>query len=244
MAGDCIAILTPLLLHLAGSELSAVLLTLAVHLSGAGAEAAAAAAGGYTALLGNLLILPAAIWMYRRDRRRCGEQVCGAFHTAEKQKKKQKFCREKQFTEESGRRLWVSGLLCFAAGGILNVGYSAVLNAVHIQDIFSNQVQEQLLSVPWVVQVLGPGILAPVTEELIFRGLTYRRMRRVLAAVPAAVLSSLLFAVYHGNPIQMIYAFPMAIVLAVLYERGKLFVFPVLFHMGANLTAIFLNFLM
>lgn len=226
MAGNFVAILTPLLLHMGISEMAAFLLWQAVCLFGGSPETAAAVTGGYAALLGNLLVLPFAVWMYRRDMNRdtekCGD--CG------------------QPAQE--RNVFLPALLCLAGGGTLNILYSGLLNALRIQDFFSNQVQEQLLSVPWPLQLAGLGLLVPVTEELIFRGLTYRRMRRVLPALPAIVLSALLFAVYHGNPLQIIFAFPMAVVLAVLYERGKLFIFPVLFHVGANLTAVLLNFLL
>ncbi|MCD7882190.1 MAG: CPBP family intramembrane metalloprotease, partial [Lachnospiraceae bacterium] len=85
---------------------------------------------------------------------------------------------------------------------------------------------------------LGPGLFVPIAEELIFRGLVYARMRIRLQVGSAAFFSALLFALYHGNPIQAIYAFPMAIVLALLYEHGGKLIYPILFHMGANLAAI------
>ncbi|MCD7841730.1 MAG: CPBP family intramembrane metalloprotease, partial [Lachnospiraceae bacterium] len=83
-----------------------------------------------------------------------------------------------------------------------------------------------------------PGLLVPVTEELVFRGLTYRRMRTRMQTYQAVVISALLFALYHGNPIQMLYAFPMALLLALLYEKSGSLVYPILLHIGANLTAI------
>ena len=283
MAGNFVAMLTPLLLHMGISEMAAFLLWQAVCFFGGGPETAAAVTGGYAALLGNLLVLPFAVWMYRRDMNRDTEECGGRGQpaqercrrlsasglsagsaglrrrkiglrrrevwpeTQENRSKTQKGWTETQGNQRIKRRasnVFLPALLCLAAGGILNVLYSGLLNALHIQDFFSSQVQEQLLSVPWPLQLAGLGLLVPVTEELIFRGLTYRRMRRVLPALPAIVLSALLFAVYHGNPLQIIFAFPMAVVLAALYERGKLFVFPVLFHVGANLTAVFLNFLL
>ncbi len=91
------------------------------------------------------------------------------------------------------------------------------------------------------MQLLGPGLLVPLTEELIFRGLLYGRMRTRLQMKQAVLLSALLFAFYHGNPVQILYAFPMALLLAILYERGESLIYPILFHMGANLTAIFLQ---
>ena len=139
-------------------------------------------------------------------------------------------------------RLAAFGLLCFAAGGLMNLAWSGVLNLLQVTEHFSNQQQELLFAGDYLVQILGLGVVVPLSEELIFRGLTYRRMRRLFPVRTAVILSALLFAVYHGNVVQMLFAFPMAVALAMVFERGKLFAFPLLFHMGANLTAIFFNF--
>lgn len=133
-------------------------------------------------------------------------------------------------------------VFCFVSGGVLNLAWSGILNMFHINEVFSNEVQEQLLAGQIAVQLVGLGLLVPVAEELIFRALIYNRMKRVLTARQAIFFSALLFAVYHGNPVQMIFAFPMALALAWVYEHGKLFLFPVLFHTGANLTAVLMNF--
>ena len=135
----------------------------------------------------------------------------------------------------------VYGIFCFAAGGILNLLWSNVMNLVGITQVFSNQTQEQLLAAEPGIQLIGLGILVPIAEELVFRGLIYNRMKRFFPVWMAVVFSALLFAVYHGNPIQMIFALPMAAALACAYEHGKWFGFPVLFHMGSNLTAILIN---
>ena len=122
------------------------------------------------------------------------------------------------------------------------MAWSGILNLIQIGEIFSNSTQEALLASEMVLQILGLGILVPIGEELIFRGLIYNRMKQMLSVKMSIFFSSLLFALYHGNPIQMIFSFPMALALTAVYEHGKLFLFPVLFHMGANLTAVFANF--
>lgn len=218
---------TPLLLH--QTVILAVTLSCmaASNLYGLPYDAAA------VVLAGNLLVLPAAARMYRKDRSCDGmDPNAGALGEAS------------SVSGMTGKYLVLYGVFCFLAGGILNIGWSGVLELLHVQERFSNQVQVQLFASGRIVQVLCMGIIVPVVEELIFRGLTYRRMRHIFSAGLSAVLSALLFSVYHGNAVQAIFAFPMAIVLALLYERGKLFIFPVLFHMGSNLTAILLQILL
>lgn len=88
---------------------------------------------------------------------------------------------------------------------------------------------------------IGLGILVPVAEELIFRGLLYARIRRTLPVWASVLTASVIFALYHGNMIQILFAFPMAIILTLLYEKGKWISYPILFHMGVNLTTVVLG---
>ena len=81
----------------------------------------------------------------------------------------------------------------------------------------------------------------PVAEELIFRGLLYARIRRTLPVWASVLTASVIFALYHGNMIQILFAFPMAIILTLLYEKGKWISYPILFHMGVNLTTVVLG---
>ncbi len=242
-----ISLLTPVLLHQATALAAVFLFRVCADRYGLEYNATLAV------LAGNLLVLPIAARMYRRDERiACASGGGSVFEPASVQGTRSVVGKKDRasgdmagsmegLTRGAKRHMLLFGAACFIGGGALNVAWSGILNLLHIQAHFSNQTQEQLLAANLLLQIVGLGIAAPVAEELIFRGLTYRRMRRMFPVWAAVVLSALLFAVYHGNPIQMIFAFPMAVVLALVYEHGKLFIFPVLFHMGSNLTAIFLQ---
>ncbi len=87
--------------------------------------------------------------------------------------------------------------------------------------------------------LLAATVLAgPLAEEMIFRGMTYRRARYYLGTGWAMGISSLLFGLYHGNVIQFLYATGLGLLLAALYERSRSLLVPVLAHMAANLWAI------
>ena len=230
--GEILGLITPLLLHMVVSELSVILL-------GSRFDSATCTT------IAALVVIPVAFLMYRRD--------SGNFNTKAGQIRSGQMLMEHRINEkkqvsDSGkslekRKLIGFGIFCFVAGGVVNILWSGILNMLHVSEFFSNQTQEALLHSEMMVQILGLGVLVPVAEELIFRGLIYTRMKCFFSVKISVIFSAALFAIYHGNPIQMIFAFPMAVILAVVYEHGKLFVFPVIFHMGANLTAVFLNFL-
>lgn len=151
--------------------------------------------------------------------------------------------RRKGIPEQTDRkRQFGFGCFCLAAGGILNVLWSGVLNWIQISSFFSNNTQETLLEADYFLQIIGLGLMVPLAEELVFRGLVYNRMKKILSIKWSIIFSAVLFAVYHGNPIQMIFAFPMALALTAVYEYGGRFCFPVLFHIGSNLAAIVSNY--
>lgn len=182
------------------------------------------------------LVIPPVLWMYRGDEKPAVNRLKSV---AEQDTKK-----ELDDKENGGPTLtWriFMGIACFVSGGILDRVWSQVLLWLRVQDYFSNQTQEQLLASQLAVQIIGLGILVPVAEELIFRGLLYARIRRMLPVWASVLTASVIFALYHGNMIQILFAFPMAIILTLLYEKGKWISYPILFHMGVNLTTVVLG---
>lgn len=89
-------------------------------------------------------------------------------------------------------------------------------------------------------------ILAPVAEELIFRGVTLRSARRALPFWGANLLQAFLFGVYHMNMIQGCYAFCLGLVLGYICEKGGSIYFSMFLHFLFNLWGIvisqYLNF--
>lgn len=87
-------------------------------------------------------------------------------------------------------------------------------------------------------------LAAPLSEELFFRGLLYRRLRDKLSFTVSAFCSAALFGLYHGNAAQGIYGFLAGLWLAFVMEQSQSMAAPFLVHMSANLTAILLRYLM
>lgn len=79
------------------------------------------------------------------------------------------------------------------------------------------------------------GLISPITEEIVFRGLVFNRMRRYYPVTVAIIVSGMLFGAYHGNLVQGVYGTCMGILLAYTYERMRNFFVPCLFHAVANL---------
>lgn len=121
--------------------------------------------------------------------------------------------------------IFLNHLLVFI--GIPSEGYDKVKDMIFRRDLI------------W--QIAGAGCLVPLAEELVFRGLGYGRLRREMKALPAAVITAVLFGLYHGNLIQGMYAFFMGLLLALVCEAYGNLASSWLFHAAANMTAILLT---
>lgn len=94
------------------------------------------------------------------------------------------------------------------------------------------------------VQIVATCIGAPLVEELLFRGLVYKRMRTKFKVLPCMIFSSLIFGAVHGNIVQFVYAFLVGLILAFVYEKFKTLWAPIIFHAGANLLSIILTYIL
>lgn len=116
-------------------------------------------------------------------------------------------------------------------------------NLILISDMASysaafEQTSESLYSAPFAMQILCLGVLVPICEELVFRGLMFRRMRGEMSFLGAAFYSSLVFAVLHGNMVQMLYAFATGMMLAYVYEKYGSVRAPAAAHIVMNLISV------
>lgn len=85
----------------------------------------------------------------------------------------------------------------------------------------------------WLM-LLAVFFLAPIGEELLFRGLILRKSKEILPSVYAAILNGLLFGIYHGNVIQGIYAFLFGTLLSFIAMHFDSVLPGMLFHIAVN----------
>lgn len=93
-----------------------------------------------------------------------------------------------------------------------------------------------------VLLILSVVVLGPLCEEIVFRGLIYRRIRVYAGSHVGALVSSLLFGLYHGNMIQFIYAFFLGLLVCAIYEKSRNLKVCVAAHAALNLWTIVLAY--
>lgn len=91
------------------------------------------------------------------------------------------------------------------------------------------------------IQILAAAIAAPIVEELLFRGLIYKRLRYHLSSTWCILISAAVFGLIHGNIVQFVYAFLVGTLLAYVYEKFKTIWAPILMHGMANLSSVLIT---
>lgn len=78
-------------------------------------------------------------------------------------------------------------------------------------------------------------LLAPLAEEIVFRGIVYGALRESLGSFASACLCSILFGLYHDVPFQMAYTAILGFFLCLLAERYRTLTLPFFLHAFFNL---------
>lgn len=92
----------------------------------------------------------------------------------------------------------------------------------------------------WLI-ILATCVMAPIAEELLFRGCIYGKMRQGYSKFLALFVTTALFSAYHMNLTQVLYTIPFGIAAAIIYEKTKTIWTCILFHFIFNGSAFLLK---
>lgn len=100
-----------------------------------------------------------------------------------------------------------------------------------------SQLLDQISKDPSVMLVMAV-IMAPIFEEIVFRGIILKGLlNNKVSPLKAIVFSALIFGLVHGNPWQFTGAFLLGLVLGLVYYKTKSLLLPVLLHGFNNLVS-------
>ena len=164
-----------------------------------------------------LLAIPFFMWMVSRDRKK--DEEAGI-----------------KRNNKAPLKLYglVAGASVCAAIALNNV--ILVFNLSALSDSYQDAAQ-MLYSPAFLMQIVCLGIIFPIMEEYLFRGLIYSRIRKHMTVKWAIFISSLFFGMYHGNVVQAVYGMVAGMLLAFFYEKYGSMKAPILGHMLMNITS-------
>lgn len=128
----------------------------------------------------------------------------------------------------------ITCVIAFASSVGINILFILIGLTEHSESY--QKVAEQQYGVAFGTGLFLYGIISPFTEEVVFRGLIYNRMKKYYPTILSVIVSAVLFGAVHGNMIQGLYGTCMGILLAYTYERFGSFIIPCLFHAAANIS--------
>lgn len=114
----------------------------------------------------------------------------------------------------------------------LNMFIIIINNIFNIENVLNNNI---------LVMTLLSGIIGPIIEEILFRGIVFEELKKFNSSYKSVILCTIIFAIFHNTFIQMIYAFIIGLIILKLYIKTNNFLVCIIFHICAN-TVISLLF--
>ena len=91
-----------------------------------------------------------------------------------------------------------------------------------------------------IIALLSVVIVAPLLEEIVFRGFIYKTLRSKYSIWLSILISYILFYLFHVDPRMIFILLVTTIVLCLSYEYSKSLVLPFLIHSGFNFGSLIL----
>lgn len=136
---------------------------------------------------------------------------------------------------------WVTVSVLLAI--VFSIGLNVFLNQVGLVEASDSfqQISDKQMSVNLIIGIVLYGIISPLTEETIFRGILFNKMRKYFPVGISILVSSLFFGLYHGNPVQIIYGTLSGCLFAYLYAKSGRFYVTVILHGVMNVVTFLLT---
>lgn len=170
-------------------------------------------------MAGDIILIPVFWYMIRKDLAQDRVLGCGKDH-------------EKVPPVLYAILIAAGAVSCLAASNMISMS-----GLVKASESYSSAANVMYSTGIWP-ELIGLGILAPAAEEMLFRGLVYRRFKEFNSVIASMIWASLMFAMLHGNLVQGIYAFIMGFLLCYIYERYGSLKAPVVMHIASNVVAV------
>lgn len=143
-------------------------------------------------------------------------------------------CRPEE--KKAGAGMLISGFLISMSamfyGNVIGLTLMSIVSGVFGRSMI-NPVEEMIKGLNFWAIFLTMVIMAPVCEELLFRRVLINRIRQY-GDKAAVLVSSVTFALCHGNFYQFFYAFGIGLVFGYIYIKTGKLRYTIIFHMIIN----------
>lgn len=128
----------------------------------------------------------------------------------------------------------------------LNVFISILFSLIPFPESWVNSYMDSSANIMqgnYIVSLLATVIVAPIVEEVVFRGLIYTRLKNGIPLILSAVISSIVFGLIHGTVIWVIYTFIFGLILIWIFEKFQSLLACIILHTAFNAIGMGLSLL-
>ncbi len=144
----------------------------------------------------------------------------------------------RKYKNDYNNKLDMKNILILLVLGIaLNLSYNLIIGSLN--NLFSFTNNYDAINISILTYIICTGILGPILEELLFRGMVFNGLKKFNKQMKSILLASFIFMLFHSNPVQMLYAFCLSFILLYVYEKYKTIKAPILVHIASNIMNIF-----
>ncbi|MDR1061165.1 MAG: CPBP family intramembrane metalloprotease [Clostridiales bacterium] len=122
------------------------------------------------------------------------------------------------------------------------------LSLIAASGAFASQLQDYEAQMAFAVpngnlalSILGIGIITPIVEEIMFRGMITRELETIMSPKLAIVVQGAVFGLYHVQPIQILYAIPLGIYFGFCAYKSRSLWPAVAGHIAMNTLSLVLS---
>ena len=107
----------------------------------------------------------------------------------------------------------------------LNIFIIIINRFLNLENVLNNNI---------LVMTFLSGIIGPIIEELLFRGIVFEELKKFNSKSKASIICTIIFALFHSTFIDIIYAFIIGLVIIKLYMKTNNFLICIIFHICCN----------
>lgn len=149
-------------------------------------------------------------------------------------------------------KLFLIFVTVFLSGIFFNCFLSGLISVIDVPQQWIEDNQESVSALAGgsaVWYYISCSLVAPLTEELIFRGVIYNGLKKIfnivfnnrirLSCVISCIIVSVVFGIFHGNYLQALYCAVFSLFIILIYERTGSFAAAFFMHAGFNSVWMF-----
>lgn len=138
--------------------------------------------------------------------------------------------------EMSFKELMIMLIICLGAAYIFNIVggiFNVLIGLIKGKDVV-NPLLETIEGTSLIATMIFAGVLSPIFEEIVFRGIFLDKLR-VYGDETAIWVTALAFGLFHGNLTQFFYAFVLGIIFGYIAINTNQIKYTIILHMIINI---------